>query len=77
MSLLRISPLALSSLLLLISPASAFCSESADENSEARTNSAELWNARVAPLLKEHCWSCHGEETQESDLRLDTVAGIA
>lgn len=77
MSLLRISPLACSILLLLISPASAFCFGSADENSEARTNSAELWNAQVAPLLKEHCWSCHGEETQESDLRLDTVAGIA
>ena len=25
----------------------------------------------VAPILEEHCWYCHGEDEQESGLRLD------
>lgn len=31
----------------------------------------ELFEARVRPLLAQHCWECHAEETQESELRLD------
>jgi hypothetical protein len=25
----------------------------------------------IAPILEERCWACHGEEEQESELRLD------
>lgn len=25
----------------------------------------------IVPILEEHCWHCHGEDEQESDLRLD------
>ena len=25
----------------------------------------------IAPILEEHCWGCHGEDEQESGLRLD------
>ena len=28
----------------------------------------------IAPILEERCWYCHGEEEQESDLRLDRRA---
>ena len=30
----------------------------------------------VQPILEEHCFDCHGEDKQKSELRLDTVAGI-
>ena len=30
----------------------------------------------VAPILEEHCWHCHGEEVQESGLRLDLRHGM-
>ena len=28
----------------------------------------------IAPILEERCWACHGEDEQESDLRLDLRA---
>ncbi|MEM7558583.1 MAG: c-type cytochrome domain-containing protein, partial [Planctomycetota bacterium] len=28
----------------------------------------------IAPILEERCWYCHGEDEQESDLRLDLRA---
>lgn len=30
----------------------------------------------VSPFLKKHCCACHGSEKQESQLRLDQVAGV-
>jgi mono/diheme cytochrome c family protein len=35
----------------------------------------KLFREQVQPILEEHCWDCHGSETQESGLRLDTLAG--
>ena len=35
-----------------------------------------FFETRVRPLLSEHCYQCHGPEEQESDLRLDTIAGL-
>jgi Protein of unknown function (DUF1553)/Protein of unknown function (DUF1549)/Planctomycete cytochrome C len=32
-----------------------------------------LFERRVLPLLREHCLDCHGAETKESHLRLDTM----
>lgn len=29
------------------------------------------FNRDIAPILEEHCWHCHGDEEQESGLRLD------
>ena len=42
------------------------------------SNSAELefFEKKIRPLLIEKCSECHGEETQESNLRLDTPEGI-
>jgi mono/diheme cytochrome c family protein len=34
------------------------------------------WKQQVAPLLQQHCFSCHGPDSQESALRLDTLAGL-
>jgi hypothetical protein len=31
---------------------------------------------QIAPILEEHCWHCHGEEEQESGLRLDRRASM-
>ncbi|MCA9060715.1 MAG: hypothetical protein KDA85_19520, partial [Planctomycetaceae bacterium] len=41
------------------------------------TPSAVDFNSQIAPLLQQHCLECHGEMAQESNLRLDTFAGIA
>ena len=30
----------------------------------------------VAPIFREHCWHCHGEDEQESGLRLDARQGM-
>ncbi|TVP95006.1 MAG: DUF1549 domain-containing protein [Planctomycetaceae bacterium] len=35
-----------------------------------------FFETKVRPLLAEHCWSCHGPEKQNGDLRLDTYAGL-
>jgi mono/diheme cytochrome c family protein len=37
---------------------------------------ADLWTSQVAPLFQQHCFSCHGPESQESGLRLDTLEGL-
>lgn len=33
--------------------------------------------AAAKPLLEKHCYSCHGPEKQEGNLRLDTVQGLS
>ncbi|MBI1247916.1 DUF1553 domain-containing protein [bacterium] len=35
-----------------------------------------FFETKIRPLLATHCIECHGEETQENSLRLDTLAGI-
>lgn len=40
------------------------------------TPSSALFVDSVAPLLKKHCLSCHGAETQEGNLRLDSLSGM-
>ncbi|HEY1187484.1 MAG TPA: PSD1 and planctomycete cytochrome C domain-containing protein [Gemmata sp.] len=36
----------------------------------------EHFEAKVRPVLAEHCYSCHGPKKQSAGLRLDTAAGI-
>ncbi|MFM7866839.1 MAG: c-type cytochrome domain-containing protein, partial [Planctomycetaceae bacterium] len=31
---------------------------------------------QIQPLLKQHCWDCHGPEQQEARLRLDRRSGV-
>ncbi len=40
------------------------------------TSDEDHFESRVRPLLAKHCWKCHGPEKAESDLRLDSAAGI-
>ncbi|MGI9466617.1 MAG: DUF1549 domain-containing protein, partial [Rubripirellula sp.] len=35
-----------------------------------------LFERDIAPILEEHCWHCHGQDEQESGLRLDRRAGM-
>jgi mono/diheme cytochrome c family protein len=53
-------------LLTLAAPLAAAGESSADDHFESR----------VRPLLAKHCWKCHGPDKAESDLRLDSAAGI-
>jgi len=34
------------------------------------------FQSQVEPILREHCWSCHGSQEQEGDLRLDRLASM-
>jgi Protein of unknown function (DUF1553)/Protein of unknown function (DUF1549)/Planctomycete cytochrome C len=36
----------------------------------------EYFEAKVRPVLVEHCYECHGPKKQSAGLRLDTAAGI-
>ncbi len=44
------------------------------ENPTAEQQS--FFTDRVLPILSKHCWECHGEEVQESGLRLDSREGL-
>ena len=35
-----------------------------------------FFESKIRPLLVTHCVDCHGEETQESSLRVDTMSGM-
>lgn len=37
------------------------------------SSDATIFPNEIRPFLKQHCYSCHGPEEQESDLRLDTL----
>lgn len=37
----------------------------------------QFFESKIRPLLIKHCYDCHGEDAQESDLRVDTFDGIA
>jgi len=42
----------------------------------AEPDAATHFEAKVRPILEQHCVSCHGLEKQKSDLRLDSGAGV-
>ena len=37
----------------------------------------QFFEAKIRPVLAEHCWKCHGPAKQESELRLDSLAAMA
>ena len=41
-------------------------------NSEANA----FFETKIRPLLAEHCYECHGEDEQESGLRVDSLSGL-
>ncbi|MCA9022002.1 MAG: DUF1549 domain-containing protein, partial [Planctomycetaceae bacterium] len=44
--------------------------------SEAELKKAEFFEKRIRPLLINHCYDCHSEDSIESGLRVDTFAGL-
>ena len=46
-------------------------SASADDDEGVR-----FFESRIRPLLVKHCYKCHGEKKQESDLRVDSLEGL-
>jgi hypothetical protein len=44
----------------------------------AKPNAEQLdfFESKIRPLLINHCYECHGEDEQESELRVDTLAGM-
>jgi hypothetical protein len=47
-----------------------------DEPASPAAEQIEFFETKIRPLLAERCYDCHGPETQESDLRLDTLEGM-
>ena len=41
---------------------------------ESRAKVRQGFDREVKPILKKYCYGCHGETTQEADLRLDTLS---
>ncbi|MEY3174616.1 MAG: hypothetical protein RLZZ436_2530 [Planctomycetota bacterium] len=69
-------PLQFRSLLLLLVLASQSVSSAIAQDAVATAPVNDRWNQQVVPLLQQHCFSCHGPDSQESGLRLDTLAGL-
>ena len=44
---------------------------------EPTPESVEFFEAKVRPLLVEHCTRCHGAKKAQAELRLDTAEGLA
>ncbi|MBN9121325.1 MAG: PSD1 domain-containing protein [Planctomycetes bacterium] len=48
----------------------------ADPAAKPTAAQIEFFEAKVRPLLAEHCYSCHGAKKQSAGLRFDTSAGL-
>ncbi len=42
----------------------------------ATAQQQQFFTDQVRPILEERCWDCHGEDVQESGLRLDSRANL-
>ncbi len=43
---------------------------------EPKAEQARFFEEQVRPLLVERCYSCHGEDKQRGDLRVDSLSGL-
>lgn len=57
-------------------PESAATATATEIDPQVAHAQAVFFETKVRPLLAEHCFSCHGPEKQNGDLRLDTFAGL-
>jgi mono/diheme cytochrome c family protein len=48
----------------------------ADGPAKSAAGQVEFFEARVRPVLAEHCYACHGPKKQRGGLRLDSAAGL-
>ncbi len=47
-----------------------------DDESESAEENAGIYAEVIVPIFEEKCYSCHGEEKQKGDYRMDTVEGL-
>ena len=52
------------------------CGGNSAKGGEPKPEDLKFFETKIRPLLHKQCGSCHGEEAQESGLRLDTYRGI-
>ena len=43
---------------------------------EVNREANAFFETKIRPLLAEHCYECHGDEEQESGLRVDSLVGL-
>lgn len=48
----------------------------AEQPDSLDANHIRFFETSIRPLLVQHCYECHGEHSQESDLRVDTWNGL-
>ncbi|GAA5504962.1 DUF1553 domain-containing protein [Novipirellula caenicola] len=46
------------------------------ETAKPSAEQIHFFESKIRPLLIDHCYECHGQHEQESELRVDTLAGI-
>lgn len=59
-------------LLLMVTGSHAYAADPASPSSQ----DLAFFESKIRPLLVEHCVDCHGADTQESSLRVDTMSGM-
>ncbi|TWU05237.1 Planctomycete cytochrome C [Symmachiella macrocystis] len=66
------------SLAILVSVGTAVLSADETPQKVNRPNAEQIrfFEKTIRPLLAKYCYECHGADVQESELRLDTLAGI-
>ncbi len=66
------------SLAILVSVGTAVLSADETPQKSNRPNAEQIrfFENTIRPLLASYCYDCHGADVQESELRLDTLAGI-
>ncbi|WP_390173916.1 PSD1 and planctomycete cytochrome C domain-containing protein [Rhodopirellula islandica] len=43
---------------------------------QATPEQLDFFESKIRPLLIDHCYECHGRDSQESELRVDTLGGM-
>nr|WP_233215495.1 PSD1 and planctomycete cytochrome C domain-containing protein [Rhodopirellula bahusiensis] len=65
-------------IVLMVAVRTGWSEDDAKLSAEAKPTADQLdfFESKIRPLLIDHCYECHGEESQESELRVDTLAGM-
>ncbi|MDA8743169.1 PSD1 and planctomycete cytochrome C domain-containing protein [Rubripirellula amarantea] len=50
--------------------------ENAPSTGEPTAEQIRFFETSIRPLLSDHCYECHNDETSEGDLRLDSLSGM-
>ncbi len=50
--------------------------DQATTSEQSNVDDVRFFESKIRPLLASHCYECHSEETQEGELRLDTLVAM-